>query len=73
MASFDAHFCTSGWGEIRTHDPVTQVTVFKTVALDHSATHPYMYSHTVCGYRFITKNAGFRNAHMLHYFYDFCS
>lgn len=32
-------FC--GWGEIRTHGPVTQTTVFKTVALDHSATHPY--------------------------------
>ena len=29
-----------GGGEIRTHDPVTRVTVFKTVALDHSATPP---------------------------------
>lgn len=29
-----------GGGEIRTHDPVARVTVFKTVALDHSATPP---------------------------------
>ena len=29
-----------GWGEIRTHGPLARTTVFKTVALDRSATHP---------------------------------
>ncbi len=33
-------FCFCGWGEIRTHGPLSRATVFKTVALDHSATHP---------------------------------
>jgi hypothetical protein len=30
-----------GWGEIRTHDRVTPMPVFKTGALNHSATHPF--------------------------------
>ena len=34
-----AHSC--GWGEIRTHGPLARTTVFKTVALNHSATHPF--------------------------------
>ena len=29
-----------GGGEIRTHEPVAQLTVFKTVAFNHSATPP---------------------------------
>ena len=29
-----------GWGEIRTHGPLAKATVFKTVPLDHSGTHP---------------------------------
>ena len=33
-------FWSGGWGEIRTHGPLAKATVFKTVALDHSATHP---------------------------------
>ena len=39
-ASRDALFYTRGWGEIRTHGPVSRATVFKTVSLDHSDTHP---------------------------------
>ena len=31
----------NGGGEIRTHGPVTQTPVFKTGALDHSATPPF--------------------------------
>ena len=30
-----------GGGEIRTHGPLTWTTVFKTVALNHSATPPF--------------------------------
>ena len=32
---------TGGWGEIRTHGPLARATVFKTVPLDHSGTHPW--------------------------------
>src|SRR4051794_38464154 len=32
---------TSGWGGIRTHGRVSPTPVFKTGALNHSATHPY--------------------------------
>src|SRR3989344_8369371 len=32
--------CLGGWGEIRTHGPLARATVFKTVPLDHSGTHP---------------------------------
>ncbi|KKS44221.1 MAG: hypothetical protein UV08_C0024G0009, partial [Parcubacteria group bacterium GW2011_GWA2_42_18] len=31
---------TGGGGEIRTHGPVSEATVFKTVPLDHSGTPP---------------------------------
>ena len=34
------HFVHCGWGEIRTHGPLARTTVFKTVPLDHSGTHP---------------------------------
>ncbi len=33
-------FCHGGEGEIRTHDTVSRMTDFKSVALDHSATSP---------------------------------
>ena len=36
-----AHFVHCGGGEIRTHGPLTEALVFKTSALDHSATPPY--------------------------------
>ena len=29
-----------GWGEIRTHGELAPTAVFKTAALNHSATHP---------------------------------
>ena len=32
---------TGGGGEIRTHDTLSDMTVFKTVAFNHSATPPY--------------------------------
>ena len=35
-----AVFVVGGGGEIRTHDTVSRMTVFKTVALNHSATPP---------------------------------
>ena len=38
-----------GWGEIRTHGGVTPTPVFKTGALNHSTTHPYLT--TTGGYR----------------------
>ena len=34
-------FTRCGWGEIRTHGPLSRATVFKTVSLDHSDTHPW--------------------------------
>lgn len=33
-------FIYGGWGEIRTHERLAPLPVFKTGALDHSATHP---------------------------------
>ena len=33
-------FMLGGGGEIRTHGPITQTPVFKTGAIDHSATPP---------------------------------
>jgi hypothetical protein len=35
-----AVFSSGGGGEIRTHDTVSRMTVFKTVAFNHSATPP---------------------------------
>jgi hypothetical protein len=35
-----------GWGEIRTHGDVSATPVFKTGALNRSATHPYVRSIT---------------------------
>ena len=32
--------CLCGWGEIRTHGPLTRTSHFKCGALNHSATHP---------------------------------
>ena len=41
-------FCICGGGEIRTHGPRKWTTVFKTVALNHSATPPnYLILRTV--------------------------
>ena len=37
---FDGNLILGGGGEIRTHGPVAQTPVFKTGALDHSATPP---------------------------------
>lgn len=38
-----------GGGEIRTHGPVAQTSVFKTDAIDHSATPPHLaLFHFVC-------------------------
>ncbi|MBM2818291.1 MAG: hypothetical protein HW401_881 [Parcubacteria group bacterium] len=38
---FSIHFPNfGGGGEIRTHGPVSEATVFKTVPLDHSGTPP---------------------------------
>lgn len=36
-------FLTGGGGEIRTHGPITGSAVFKTAALNHSATPPINY------------------------------
>ena len=37
----DGHLCKAGgWGEIRTHGELAPTPVFKTGALNHSATHP---------------------------------
>ena len=36
-----AFFCFGGWGEIRTHGSLSTPLVFKTSALDLSATHPW--------------------------------
>ena len=36
-------FLTGGGGEIRTHGPITGSAVFKTAALNHSATPPTNY------------------------------
>ncbi len=40
VASFAAH---SGEGEIRTHGPLSWTMVFKTIALNHSATSPWIW------------------------------
>ena len=47
------HFCLDftkigGGGEIRTHGPVSEATVFKTVPLDHSGTPPKTFCKTKC-------------------------
>ena len=34
-------FFIGGWGEIRTHGTLSRSAVFKTAALNRSATHPY--------------------------------
>ncbi len=36
-------YCFGGSGEIRTHGGLSPSTVFKTVAINHSATLPYLY------------------------------
>ncbi len=42
---------SGGWGGIRTHETLARLPVFKTGALDRSATHPY---------RFATRQIRFR-------------
>lgn len=37
-----------GWGEIRTHGMLSHSAVFKTAALNHSATHPFNFRKS-CG------------------------
>ena len=40
-----------GRGEIRTHERVAPLAVFKTAALNHSATRPQLWDQTLSGYR----------------------
>lgn len=46
----------SGGGEIRTHEPLSWPTVFKTVAIDHSATPPLL--HVISRCLFIRHSLG---------------
>ncbi len=45
----DEPFKSGGSGEIRTHGRLAPTTVFKTVALNHSATLPYNYLNPIRG------------------------
>jgi hypothetical protein len=42
---------SGGWGEIRTHGGVAATPVFKTGALNHSATHPVVFRIANCAER----------------------
>jgi hypothetical protein len=43
LSAGEGTFCRSGWGGIRTPGGLSPTAVFKTAALDHSATHPKSY------------------------------
>ncbi len=47
-AASGKRYVTSGWGAIRTRGGVTPTAVFKTAALDHSATHPSCCTRRTC-------------------------